>query len=122
MNSKITSLLAGVALFVGVGIASAAEPMRLTEASMDSVTAGTFVPPTVFFTKYINTNVTANLDVYKQVMAATVVYGQLADAEAASSCSSYNCLTETLTVTNTGYGLPTTSYSQSIAATSYAYP
>ncbi|SFF15911.1 hypothetical protein [Nitrosomonas sp. Nm166] len=39
MNTKITSLLAGVTLLVGVSVANAAEPLRLTEASMDTVTA-----------------------------------------------------------------------------------
>ena len=39
MNAKMTSLLSGVALLAGVGFANAAEPMRLTEASMDAVTA-----------------------------------------------------------------------------------
>jgi hypothetical protein len=114
---KMNSLFAGVALLAGIGVANATEPMRLTDVSMDEVTAGTYGG--VFFTKHINTNVYANLDVNKTVWATTNVHGQLADAEAAASCFSYNCLTETLTVTNTGYLTPTTSYSQSLSATNY---
>ncbi len=121
MNAKMTSLLAGVALLTGIGVANAAEPLRLTESSMDNVTAGSFVP-NVLFTKYINTTVISFLDQYKDVDSNVKVYGQLSDAEAAATCNSYNCLTETLTVTNTGYGLPTTAYSQSLSATSYALP
>jgi hypothetical protein len=112
MNAKMTSLFAGAALLAGVGVANAEE--RLSAASMDGVTAA---GSSVYFTKYINTNVTANLDVYKEVKSDVYVDGKLADAEAAASCSAYSCLTETLTVTNTGSYGPTTSYSQSISAT-----
>jgi hypothetical protein len=112
MKAKMTSIFVGMALFAGVGIANAEE--RLTAASMDNVTAGWY---DVSFTKYINTDVTATLDVTKTVTATSTVSGQTADAEAASACYSYNCLTETLTVTNTGYLSPTTSYSQSLSAT-----
>jgi hypothetical protein len=115
MNVK--SLIAGVALLAGVSVANAQEPLRLSEASMDGVTAGAY--NSVYFDKDIYTNVNAYLDVYKDVDSYAYVNGQLADAEAAASCYSYNCLTETLTVTNTGYGFPTTSYSQSLSATSY---
>lgn len=112
MNAKMTSLFAGAALLAGVGVANAEE--RLSAASMDGVTAA---GSSVYFTKYINTNVTANLDVYKDVKSDVYVDGKLADAEAAAACSAYNCLTETLTVTNTGSYGDTSSYSQSISAT-----
>ena len=80
MNAKMTSLFAGIALLAGVGVANAEE--RLSAASMDGVTAGTY---NVSFTKYINTNVNAYLDVYKDVNADVYVDGKLADAEAAAS-------------------------------------
>jgi hypothetical protein len=112
MNAKMSALFAGITLLAGVGIANAEE--RLTAASMDGVTAGWY---NVSFYKDINTNVDAYLNVNKDVNSDVYVNGQLADAEAAASCSSYNCLTETLTVTNTGYYTPTTSYSQSLSAT-----
>jgi hypothetical protein len=108
----MTSLFAGIAFLSSVGIANAEE--RLTTAAMDGVTAGWY---DVSFTKYINTNVNAYLDVYKDVDSDVYVDGKLADAEAAASCSAYDCLTETLTVTNTGYYGPSTSYSQSLSAT-----
>ena len=112
MNAKMTSFFAGITLLSSVGIANAEE--RLTAAAMDGVTAGW---NTVTFTKYINTNVNAYLDVYKDVKSDVYVDGKLADAEAAASCSAYSCLTETLTVTDTGSYGPTTSYSQSLSAT-----
>lgn len=40
MNAKLLSLLAGVALCAGAGMASAATPVALTDAQMDGVTAG----------------------------------------------------------------------------------
>jgi hypothetical protein len=40
MNAKLLSLLGGVALCAGAGMASAAEPVALTAAQMDGVTAG----------------------------------------------------------------------------------
>ena len=114
MNAKVSSLFAGIALLAGVGIANAEE--RLTAASMDSVTAGWYNVPNVSFYKDINTNVSAYLNVHKTVNSDVYVSGQLADAEASASCSSYNCVSETLTVTNTGYYTPTTAYSQSLSA------
>jgi hypothetical protein len=114
MKAKMMSLFAGVALLAGVGIANAEE--RLTAASMDGVTAGTYVP-NFTFVKYIDTNVNSYLNQYKDVDSSVYVNGKLADSEAAATCSAYNCLTETLTVTNTGYSGPTSSYSQSLSAT-----
>jgi hypothetical protein len=112
MKAKMTSIFVGTALLAGVGIANAEE--RLTAASMDGVTAGTY---SVYFTKYINTDVQSNLQQYKDVNSNVYVDGKLADAEASASCSAYSCLTETLTVTNTGAYAPTSSYSQSLSAT-----
>ena len=114
MNIKLTSLLAGAALLGGVGVANAEGPLQLTEAAMDGITAGTY---DVEFYKYVDTNVQHTLEAYKYVDSTVHVYGQLADAEAAASCFSYNCLTETLTVTSTSPA-GTTSYSESISATS----
>lgn len=110
MNVK--SLVAGVALFAGVGVANAAE--LLTEASMDGVTAAG-VYDSVTFTKYVDTNVTSSLFQIKGVISGTAVYGQLADAEASASCYAYNCFTETLTATQTSY-FGSAAYSQSISA------
>jgi hypothetical protein len=114
MNAKTSSLFAGIALLAGVGIANAEE--RLTAASMDSVTAGWYTVPNVSFYKDINTNVNTVLNVDKTVSSDVYVSGKLADAEASASCSSYNCVSETLTVTNTGYHIPTTAYSSSLSA------
>lgn len=113
MKAKMISVFAGMALLAGVGIANAEE--RLTAASMDGVTAGTYAPD-FSFVKYVDTNVTSYLNQYKNVDSSVYVDGKLADAEAAATCSAYDCLTETLTVTNTGYYGPTSSYSQSLSA------
>jgi hypothetical protein len=114
MKAKMISVFAGMALLAGVGIANAEE--RLSAASMDGVTAGTYVP-TFTFVKYVDTNVTSYLDQYKDVDSSVYVNGKLSDGEAYASCYSSDCLTETLTVTSTGAYGPTTSYSQSLSAT-----
>jgi hypothetical protein len=116
MNAKMTSLFAGIALLAGVGVANAEE--RLTAASMDGVTAaGYYSVPTFQFSKDIDTNVQVKLDVWKDVDSKVYIDGKLADGEAYASCSAYSCLTETLTVTNTGYSGATSSYSSSLSAT-----
>ncbi len=116
MNAKMTSLFAGVALLAGVGVANAEE--RLTAASMDGVTAaGYYNVPTFQFSKNIDTNVNVDLTVHKTLTSNVVVTGKLADGEAYASCSATNCVAETLTVTDTGYSGPTTSYSSSLSAT-----
>ena len=52
MNRKMLSMLAGAALLSGMGDAAYAdEPMRLTEAQMDEVTAGAIDP--VLFQQYL---------------------------------------------------------------------
>jgi hypothetical protein len=116
MNTKMTSLVAGIALLAGVGIANAEE--RLTAASMDGVTAaGFYRVPTFEFSKVVDTDVTHELEVVKTVYSNVNVVGNLADAEALSECTAYGgCLSETLTYTGVnGYG-GTTSYSESLTA------
>ncbi|WP_430233662.1 hypothetical protein [Nitrosomonas communis] len=122
MNAKMTSLVAGLALLAGVSVANAQEPMRLSETSMDGVTAGTYNYSPFNFYKDVYTDVDHKLNVWKDVDSTVYVKGQLADAEAGAACYAPNCLTETLTVTNTGWNGPTTSYSESLSATSYPYP
>jgi hypothetical protein len=114
MNAKMTSLVAGIALLAGVGIANAEE--RLSAASMDGVTAGWYSAPDVSFTKVIYTDVNVNLDVNKTVNSDVYVNGKLADAEASATCYAYDCVAETLTVTSTGYS-GTSAYSGSLSAT-----
>ena len=98
MNAKMTSLFAGIALLAGVGVANAEE--RLTAAAMDGVTAA---GGSVYFSKYINTNVNAYLHVYKNVYSDVDVYGNLSHAKADASCSGFSCVTQTSTFTYSGY-------------------
>jgi hypothetical protein len=124
VKMKMISLVASVALLAGVGAANAQEPLRLSENSMDTITAGSYYSPDFSFTKYVNTYVNTNLDVYKTVGTHTYVSGKLADGEAYATCGASNCLTETLTVTNvpSNYSYePTSSYSSSISATGGSY-
>ncbi len=111
---SLTSLLAAAAMVTSVGIAQADEPMRLSESSMDGVTAGS-IYSTANITKYVDTYNDSYLNQYKNVYSSTYVQGQLADAEAIADCYSYNCLTETLTATNVS-PYSTGSYSGSISA------
>jgi hypothetical protein len=116
MNAKMTSLVAGIALLAGVGIANAEE--RLTAASMDGVTAAGYYSPTFQFSKDVNTDVKHELWVDKDVYSTVHVVGNLADAEAVSECGAYygGCLSETLTYTSVGAYGGTTSYSESLTA------
>ena len=83
MNAKMTSLVAGIALLAGVGVANAEE--RLTAASMDGVTAAGG--------HYLN--------VWKNVDVDVDVYGNLAHATAGATCYGNDCLAQTSTYTNT---------------------
>ena len=112
--ASLTSLLAAAAMVTSVGIAQADEPMRLSETSMDGVTAGDIFS-TADVTKYVDTFNNSYLNQYKNVYSNTDVRGRLADAEAIADCYAFNCLTETLTATDvTDYS--SGSYSGSISA------
>lgn len=96
MNAKMTSLVAGIALLAGVGVANAEE--RLTAASMDGVTAagGDY------------------LHVWKNVNVYVDVHGNLAHATADATCTGYNCLAQSATYTDTTpYSGTASSYSVS---------
>jgi hypothetical protein len=115
MNAKMTSLVAGIALLAGVGIANAEE--RLTAASMDGVTAGWYSSPTYQFSKDINTDVTHKLEVFKTINSTSNVTGTSVHAEALSTCTAYGgCLSETMAITDVDPYGGTTSYSESITA------
>jgi hypothetical protein len=57
MRRGLIGLVAGVALVASVGIATAKEPLKLTDGQMDSVTAGG-TNPTVSSTQTLNNLVT----------------------------------------------------------------
>jgi hypothetical protein len=114
MNTKMTSLVAGIALLAGVGIANAEE--RLTAASMDGVTAAGYSVPTFQFSKRIETDVDVNIDINKDIDADVDIDGHIADGEAYAICWGYDCIAETLTVTETT-PVSGESYSGSLSAT-----
>lgn len=123
VKMKMISLVASVALLAGAGIANAQEPLRLSETSMDNITAGNFYNPT--FTSniskdwhlsdysYIGANVNINSDPNVKDMTA--------HAEAQAGCQAGStCLATTGSITQTGdYFHPTVSYSTSTSASSY---
>jgi hypothetical protein len=75
----------------------------------------TMVPhPTFTFTKVIDTNVTHDLTIDKQIQSAALVIGQVADAEANATASGHDALAETHTVTsNDGWNVSALSESTS---------
>ncbi len=98
MNAKMTSLVAGIALLAGVGVANAEE--RLTAAAMDGVTAAGGYD---------------SLHVWKTVYVDVDVYGNLSHAKADAYCSG-SCVTQTSSWTYSGTNSGE-SHSSSISAT-----
>ncbi|SFI47433.1 hypothetical protein [Nitrosomonas sp. Nm34] len=122
---KMTSLLASVALLAGAGIANAQEPLRLSETSMDNITAGTFNYPT--FTSNVSKD--WNLSDYSYIGAKTNIISDpyikdmTAHAEAQAGCQAgTTCLATGGAITQTGdYYHPTLSISTSTSSSS-GYP
>ncbi|MCO6440139.1 MAG: hypothetical protein J5I81_03435 [Nitrococcus mobilis] len=114
MSIKIASMVAGLVLFGFVSAANAGEAIALNKAQMDGVTAG-FGDPSFSFTKFILIDEYVNKYINKNVYSDTYVDGKLAEGEAFATCFGYDCLSETLTVTDVNpYG--TTAYSGSTSA------
>jgi hypothetical protein len=104
MTSKFLSLVAGVAALGLVGAAAnAAEPMHLTDAQMDSVTAGLF---DLDVTEKLKARINVGVD----------IDGNLAKALAAADAYGKNTLAETVTVTETTK-YSSSALSQSLSAT-----
>jgi hypothetical protein len=112
------SVIVGTAMIIASGVASADEPMQLTAAEMDGVTAGCYGcgTPDFSFTKEVVTVNVATLDVWKLVVSQTYVVGNLADAEATAQAFGPGSLAETVTVTYTDGG-SSVAYSGSVSAT-----
>ena len=114
--TKILSLLAGASLLALSAAAGAEEPMVLSEAALDSVTAGGVVEFNTDILKNVSITKTVFLDVDKNVDAAVFIDGRLATAEASADALGEDALAETDTfaqVDETG----AFAFSESLAAT-----
>jgi hypothetical protein len=90
-----------------------ANPLTLSNADLDQVTAGATLNLDV--AKNIASNIA--LEVNKTVTAFSILVGHLADAEASSNAVGANSLSETLTIANVNqHAGKSESYSHSIAA------
>lgn len=116
--NKMLSMVVGSALVLGLSAANAGEPMMLSAAQMDDVTAGcmTCQPYDFTFTKLVNTQEYATVLAVKEVVSLTYTSGNLADAEATADAIGPNSMAQTLTVTTTIAGVGSSSYSGSLSA------
>jgi len=114
--SKMLSLLAGASLLALSSVASADEPVVLSDAVLDGVTAAGFVDFNTNVIKNVEIFKTVTLDVDKDVDAFVDIDGRLATAEASADALGFDALAETDTfaqVDETG----AFAFSESLAAT-----
>ena len=114
--SKMLSLLAGASLLALSSVASADEPVVLSDAVLDSVTAAGVVDFNTNVIKNVDIFKVVTLDVDKDVDADVDIDGRLATAEASADALGFDALAETDTfaqVDSTG----AFAFSESLAAT-----
>ncbi|HIP79969.1 MAG TPA: hypothetical protein EYH07_16095 [Kiloniellaceae bacterium] len=92
---RILPFLAGVSMLAFAGVASADEPIVLSETVLDKVTAGGTVDFDTNVVKNVNIFKTVFLDVDKEVDADVDIDGRLATAEASADALGFNALAET---------------------------
>ena len=110
------TLLAGAGLLAMAGVANADEPVILSEASLDKVTAAGLVEFNTNVIKFVQIDKDVELTVFKTVDADVNVDGRLATAEASADALGFDALAETDTfaqVDETG----AFAFSESLAAT-----
>ena len=110
------TLLAGAGLLAMAGVANADEPVILSEASLDKVTAAGLVEFNTNVIKFVQIDKDVELTVFKTVDANVNVDGRLATAEASADALGFDALAETDTfaqVDETG----AFAFSESLAAT-----
>jgi hypothetical protein len=73
----------------------------------------------VDFTKKVN--IQENVKIYKEVVSATLVVGNLGNANADAKAYGHDTLAETLTLTSAIQGYSSTAFSESTSATNGAY-
>ena len=113
---KTLSLLAGASLLALSTAAAAEEPVVLSEAALDSVTAAGVVEFNTDIFKNVDITKTVFLEVDKDVDAVVFIDGRLATAEASADALGEDALAETDTfaqVDDTG----AFAFSESLAAT-----
>ena len=93
--SKMLSLLAGASLLALSSVASADEPVVLSDAMLDNVTAAGAVNFNTNVIKNVEINKLVNLDVDKDVDAFVDIDGRLATAEASADALGFDALAET---------------------------
>lgn len=97
-----------------------AEPMTLTSAQMDAVTAGQFFQTAeLFVNKDIDVDVDKDFDIDADVFTNVDLFGSLADAEAFAFADGNNTFAETLTFTYSD-AFTSAAFSGSISATDFA--
>ena len=114
--SKMLSLLAGASLLALSSVASADEPVVLSDAVLDGVTAAGVVDFNTNVIKNVDIFKVVTLDVDKDVDAVVDIDGRLATAEASADALGFDALAETDTfaqVDSTG----AFAFSESLAAT-----
>lgn len=101
MSSKIMPMLVGASLLALAGAAGADEPVTLSAAQLDGVSAGGGVNFNVAIDKsvYIDRNFDLNVD--KNVSVTVVISGNLATAEASADAFGDNTLAETIAFAQT---------------------
>jgi hypothetical protein len=119
VNRVVASTIA-LGILATVGGGAKAEPITLSAADMDQVTAG----GKGFHLKvHKNQHQNIKLNVEKTVQSLVLLFGHLADAEAAATATGPNTLAETLTLANVSFAHgKSESFSQSIAAASKSVP
>lgn len=113
---RTLAFLAGASLLALSGAAGADEPMVLSEAMLDDVTAGGLVEFDTNVFKEVTINKVVQLNVVKTVNADVDIEGRLATAEASADALGFDALAETDTfaqVDETG----AFAFSESLAAT-----
>lgn len=120
-------VLYGAALGVAMAIGTAqAEPLTLSDAAMDQVTAGMrFAPPTKYYRVDLkvdhNVKKRVDVNVRKNVESYFFGSGNVGDAEAYSEAYGQTTLAETLTVANSYQGYKSDAASTSLAASNYDF-
>jgi len=92
---RVLSLFAGASILAFASVASADEPMVLSETMLDQVTAGGTVEFDTNVFKEVTINKVVQLNVLKTVDADVDIEGRLATAEASADALGFDALAET---------------------------
>lgn len=95
MSSRILSLLAGVSLLALAGAASADEPVTLSDAQMDGVSAGGGVQFGSVVVSDLDIDKAIDVLIVRNVNGTITISGNLASAEASASAFGNNTFVAT---------------------------